>query len=79
MALCRVHGVMSWAMIDQDVDHAFKWRISVIPQEILLEYENIQGWPRQRSDIGFYIGQHIKHRKCVIWDHQSCGMVRFMN
>ena len=38
MALNRCHGcLMSWDMVDKDLEHATKWRDIYIPQEIKLE------------------------------------------
>jgi hypothetical protein len=57
MALCQGHdGLMSWAMVDQNIDCANKWIILYVPQEILIEHEKIQDWSRQRAKIGFKIG-----------------------
>jgi hypothetical protein len=69
MSLCRGHDkLMSWTIVEQDIEHAIKWRFSYVPQEILIEHANIQGWPRKRSEIGLYIGQHMKHKECATWD-----------
>ena len=36
MALSRCHNsLMSWAMVDQDFEHAIKWRVIYVPQDIL--------------------------------------------
>ena len=69
MALSRHHDrLMSWAMIDQDLEHVIKWRVLYVSQDILIEHEKIQGWPRWREKIGSNIGQHMKHKECTTWD-----------
>jgi hypothetical protein len=53
MPLSQGHdGLVIWAMIDQDLEHAIKWRFVYTSQEILREYENIQGWQTQSSTSG---------------------------
>ena len=50
MALSKGHdGLMSWAMDDQDLGNAIKWRILYVPQDIVIEHEKIQGWPRRSA------------------------------
>jgi hypothetical protein len=68
-------GLMSWAMVDQDIEHTSKWRILYVPQDIMMEHEKIQGWSRWSTMLGFYIGQHRKHKEGITWDESSCGMV----
>jgi hypothetical protein len=44
MALCQGHdGLVSWAMVDQDIEHSIKFRILYLPQESSIEHEKIQG------------------------------------
>ena len=53
MALNRRHGyLMSWDMVDKDLEHAIKWKILYVPQDIKLEHEKIHGWPIQRVKSG---------------------------
>ena len=72
MALSRRHDrLMSWAMADQDLEHAIKWRVLYVPQDIVIEHVKIQDWPRWRAKIGFNIGQHMKHKECTTWDQAT--------
>ena len=39
MALSRCHDcLISWAMVDKDLEHAIKWRVLYIPQDIMIEH-----------------------------------------
>ena len=70
MALSRCHdSLMSWAMVDEDLEHATKWRILYTPQDSMIEHEKIQGWPIQRVKNRFKFGQHMKHEECATWSH----------
>ena len=73
------YGLMSWAMVDQDLEHAIKWRVLYVPQDIMVEHVKIQGWPRQRAEIGFKLVitwsiKNVPHG--IMW---SCGMVSLVN
>ena len=80
MALSRRHDrLMSWVMADQDLEHAIKWRVLYVPQDIEIEHEKIQGWPIQRVKNGFKLVntwsiKNVPHG--IMW---SCGMVSFVN
>jgi hypothetical protein len=79
MALCGGHdALMSWAMVDQYIEHAIKWLTLYVPQDILIEHVEIQGWPGQRSNIRFEISQHIKHKNMPHGMNRSYSMVRFI-
>ena len=50
MALSRCHvWLMSLVMVEQDLDHAIKWIILYVPQDIVIEHAKIQGWPSRRA------------------------------
>jgi hypothetical protein len=69
MALCQGHdGLMSWAMVDHDLEHAIKWRLFMYLKRYLIEHEKIRGWPRQRDNSGFKLvnSQSIKIVPCCI-------------
>ena len=80
MALSWCHdSLMSWAMFDHDLEHAIKWRVLYVSQDIVIEHEEIQGWSRQiaMSGIKLVNTQNIKVApQWIIW---SCGMVSFVN
>jgi lipoate-protein ligase A len=48
-------------MVDQDLEHAMKWRILYVPQDIIIENEKIQGI-FQRASKG---GLHIAHERML--------------
>jgi hypothetical protein len=79
-ALFQGHvGLLSWAIVYQDLDHAIKWIPLYVPQDIVIEHEKILGWPRRRVKIGFKVinAQSINNvPRGVKW---SRGIVSFVN
>jgi hypothetical protein len=64
MALCQGHdSLMNWAMVDQDLEHAIKWRIPYASQETFdraWEDTRLTRW-RENSGIKYLpIGLHKK-------------------
>ena len=54
MALNRRHGcLMSWDMVDKGLEHAIKWGVRYVPQDIKLEHVKILCCPRLRVEFGF--------------------------
>ena len=77
MALRRCHdSLISWAMIDLDLEHVIKLRVLYVPQDIEMEHEKIHGWPikRVKSDFKLVNTWSIKNVP-----HGYCGMVSLVN